>query len=214
MKLCSLLAIVLAFTLEDTAAAAPAAPPQDARSFMASMSKLTGLQASFVETKTLALLKAPLVSRGVLYYLPPGYLVRTMETPSASTVRIGPERLQVEDAAGQQTFDLRSRPDIKTFVESFVHVMAGNYDALAAVYTLDYTPPPTPDEMWSLVLVPRKPPLSELVERLEVRGRGQQVATIRILERRGDRTEIEILDATPNRTFSARERRTIFGVSS
>lgn len=186
--------------------------PRDAKGLMEAMARLEGLQARFTETKTLALLKAPLVSRGILYYTQPGYLVRRVESPSPSTVRIGPERLELHDATGQQQFDLRARPDIKTFVESFVHVMAGNHEALSSVYTLAFQPASTPEDPWILTLVPRSAPLTELVTRLEVSGRGYRVSTIRVLERRGDRTEIEITEVDPARTFTPQERQSIFGL--
>lgn len=187
--------------------------PQDARTLLSAMSRLQGLQARFTETKTIALLKAPLVSRGVLYYLAPGHLVRVVETPSPSTVRIGPERLEVRDASGAQQFDLRARPDIKTFVESFVHVMAGHHDALASTYTLEFRPAVADDAPWTLVLTPRRAPLSELIDRLEVTGRGYEIATIRVLERKGDRTEIQVTAVDASRTFSADEKRSIFGLA-
>lgn len=192
--------------------AAPARP-QDARTLLAAMARLQGLEARFTETKTIALLKAPLVSHGVLYYLAPGHLVRVVETPSPSTVRIGPERLEVRDASGAQQFDLRARPDIKTFVESFVHVMAGHHDALAATYTLEFVPAPADDAPWTLVLTPKRAPLSELVTRLEVTGRGYEIATIRVLERKGDRTEIRVTAVGASRTFSAAEKRSLFGLA-
>jgi len=189
-----------------------AGTPGDARALMSAMAELPGLEARFVETKKLALLKAPLRSTGVLYYTRPGYLVRIVEAPTFSKVRIGPDALKVSDAAGEQTFDLSARPDIKTFVESFVHVMAGNYDALAATYDLAFTPAAGPGTPWTLLLTPKRPPLSNLVERLEVVGVDYRITTIAVLERRGDRTDIAVTEANPERTFTAAERERIFGL--
>ncbi|MCA9711182.1 MAG: outer membrane lipoprotein carrier protein LolA [Myxococcales bacterium] len=189
----------------------PAEPP-DARTLLRALATVEGLEARFKESKKLALLRAPLVSEGRLYYVRPGYMVRMVDTPSPSTVRIGPRSLELQDAGGRQEVDLRSRPDIKMFVESFVHVVAGNYDALASTYTLAFTPAAQEGGPWRLTLTPAHEPLSNLVERLEIRGRGYEVATIKVLETQGDTTEITMSAVDPNRRFSADERARLFGL--
>lgn len=188
------------------------AEPTDARTLLHVLSTIEGLEARFVERKRLALLRAPLVSEGRLYYTRPGHLARFVETPSPSTVRIGPTALEVQDTSGTQRFDLRSRPEIKTFVESFVHVVAGDHDELASIYTLGFVPASTPGGPWLLTLTPLGAPLSDLVTRLEIRGKGYEVATIEVLEKRGDTTEITMTAVDPRRQFTAEERRELFGL--
>ena len=172
------------------------------------MAKLEGLEAKFVERKKLALLKAPLVSEGTIYYTKGGYMARHVEKPAKSKVRISPTKLEVIDDGGHQHVDLRSRPDIKTFVESFVHVVAGNYDALASIYAMRFTP----GSAWLLTLTPKKDTLKKLVARLEIRGEGYGVQSIKVLESGGDSTEIALSDVDPKRTFTADERQSLFGI--
>ncbi len=186
------------------------AAPTDARSLLEAMSQVSGLEAKFVERKKLALLKAPLVSEGRIYYTQGGYMARVVDKPLASTVRIGPTKLEVIDDGGRKDVDLRSRPDIKTFVGSFVHVVAGDYDALAKVYTLSFAA--EGDAGWLLTLVPTSPTLSKLVSKLEIRGRGYAVDSIRVLEAGGDSTEIELSSVDPEREFTAEERERLFGL--
>jgi outer membrane lipoprotein-sorting protein len=207
-----LLLPLLAFVPTSTAgaAAAVAEQPTDARSLLAKMSTVSGLEARFVEKKKLALLKAPLVSEGRIYYTRGGYMARVVEKPIASTVRIGPTKLQVIDDAGKKDVDLRSRPDIKTFVESFVHVVAGDYDALAKVYKLSFAS--EGDDAWLLTLEPTSETLSKLVTKLEVRGKGFAPHTIRVLEAAGDSTEIALHSVDPEREFTAEERERLFGL--
>lgn len=193
-------------------AAALPAEPTDARGLLAAMATVEGLEARFTERKSLALLKAPLVSAGVIYYTRPGHLARIIETPAKSTVRIGPKSLEVADANGKQEFDLRSRPDIKMFVESFVHVVAGNYEALASTYKLGFNPASQPGGEWALTLTPLREPLSTLVTSLEIRGHGYQVLTILVREARGDSTEITMSSVDPHRSFSDDERARFFGL--
>jgi hypothetical protein len=207
-----LLLPLLAFVPTSTAgaAAAVAEQPTDARSLLAKMSTVSGLEARFVEKKKLALLKAPLVSEGRIYYTRGGYMARVVEKPIASTVRIGPTKLQVIDDAGKKDVDLRSRPDIKTFVESFVHVVAGDYDALAKVYKLSFAS--EGDDAWLLTLEPTSETLSKLVTKLEVRGKGFAPHTNRVLEAAGDSTEIALHSVDPEREFTAEERERLFGL--
>jgi hypothetical protein len=186
--------------------------PTDARTLLEAMSRVSGLEARFVERKKLALLKAPLVSEGRIYYSEGGHMARVVEKPIASTVRIGPTKLEVIDDTGHKDVDLRSRPDIKTFVESFVHVVAGNYDALSSIYKLSFTP--EGDDPWLLTLEPTSETLAKLVTRLEIRGRGYAVETIRVLEAAGDSTEIVLSDVDPEREFTAEERQKLFGLSA
>jgi hypothetical protein len=188
--------------------------PTDARTLLRALASVEGLEARFVEHKKLALLRAPLRSEGRLYFMRPGHLARIVDSPATSVVRIGPDSLEVEDGAGTQQFDLRSRPDIKMFVESFVHVVAGNHEALASTYELGFEAPKGPDGTWLLTLEPARKPLSDLVERLEIRGRGYEVATIRVLETRGDFTEITLESVDPRRRFSAEDRRRLFGLKT
>ncbi len=190
------------------------AEPTDARTLLRALASVQGLEARFVERKKLALLKAPLVSEGRLYYMRPGYMARIVESPVPSVVRIGPASLEVEDAEGKQTFDLRSRPDIKMFVESFVHVVAGDYDRLADTYDLGFRAATERGGEWTLTLTPVRKPLSDLVQRLEIVGRGYEVTTVRVLEKKGDSTEITMRAVDPGRRFSAEDRRRIFGVTA
>jgi hypothetical protein len=194
-------------------AAAPSTMPErptDARSLLQAMTQVSGLEAKFVERKKLALLKAPLVSEGRIYYTQGGYMARVVEKPLASTVRIGPTKLEVIDDTGHKDVDLRSRPDIQTFVSSFVHVVAGDYDALAKVYKLSFAA--EGDEAWLLTLAPTSDTLSKLVKKLEIRGSGYAVQSIRVLEAGGDSTEIELSAVDPKREFTVEERERLFGL--
>lgn len=214
MKRLVLMLPLLAFVPTSTAGAADAVAeqPTDARSLLEKLSTVSGLEARFVEKKKLALLKAPLVSEGRIYYTRGGYMARMVEKPITSTVRIGPTKLEVIDESGKKDIDLRSRPDIKTFVESFVHVVAGDYDALAKVYKLSFAS--EGDDAWLLTLVPTSETLSKLVKKLEIRGRGFAPHTILVLEAAGDSTEIVLNSVDPEREFTAEERERLFGLSA
>src|SRR5262245_33876290 len=58
--------------------------PADAKALFATFARIPGLEAHYTEKKHLALLAAPLESKGRLYFLAPGYLARVVESPEKS----------------------------------------------------------------------------------------------------------------------------------
>ena len=226
--LCSRRAICAGLVSVSLVAGSPsvAAPvqssPQTAKALFQRLAKLQTLEANFREEKQLALLKMPLITEGRLYYARPGYLLRSVEKPSVSRVRIGPERLEVINAESKQTIDLRSRPDVKLFVESFTRVLAGDGDALSRGYKISFQPAACamPDQRcettadrkpWRLRLVPKSKQLGALIRSLEMEGHALAVHTIRVVEAKGDVSVTHISNVRANRPFTAAQQRDLFG---
>ncbi|MCA9513383.1 MAG: outer membrane lipoprotein carrier protein LolA [Myxococcales bacterium] len=216
----ALLALTLLAPASSALAAAPAEAPaaasaktQTVGELLASFAVMKGFEASFTEEKHLALLAAPLKSSGKLYYAPPGRFARVVEAPQRSTVVITATSLTMTDATGKQAIDLRARPDVKTFVESFLMVLAGDERGLAKVYRLEIAAADPEDVRagWVLTLTPRGEPLSRLVKGLTLRGHGLHVTTVRVDEVSGDWSEITVRDADPYRAFTDEEKARLFG---
>lgn len=191
--------------------------PQSASELFAKFSTLTGLEASFVEVKKLALLKMPLQSEGTLYYLKPGYLLREVNKPKPSRVLITPEKLELKDEQNARQIDLRSRPDVKLFVESFTKVLAGDEGALALGFNIQFAPrPQSPanptEDVWKLTLTPKTSPLDKLVTKLVLSGKGYAVERIDVFETKGDSSETTLRVTKIGRTFTAAEKQALFGI--
>jgi hypothetical protein len=186
--------------------------PKDAETLLAKLATLPGLEGQFREEKKLALLKLPLVSEGRLYYMPPGYLLRKVNKPSPSSVLVTPTKLVLTDRAGKQQIDLRSKPAIKLFVESFTRVLAGDHAALKRSYRVQFTPAREPSQPWELRLIPKGRPLSELIRSVMLQGRGYAVERVTVLEANGDVSETQLQGVNPRRRFSPSERRELFGL--
>lgn len=187
--------------------------PANAAELFRAMATIDGLETRFREQKQLALLKAPLVSEGHLYYKRAGYLARLTEKPSVSGVRITPGSLEVNSGQGYQRVDLTGRPDIKLFVESFAKVLAGDYNALASLYEISFSPK-TAESGWSLVLKPKSGNLVHLVKSLELRGQGFEVRELKILETKGDTSTTQLELVSAKRVYSTDEERTFFGIAA
>lgn len=207
MRLSLLLALFFASLCASPAAAKDEPATLDA--LLEAFAGMPGLEAKFVEEKRMALLAAPLTSKGRIYFAPPGLLARHVESPRRSKVVITPEALRFADARGAKKIDLGARPDVKLFVESFVRVLAGDREALGHIYDIEFTPA-TEAAPWQIQLTPKGPPLSKLVEHLRIRGRGLVVETIRVKETGGDESLTRIVEADPAREFTAAERKKLF----
>jgi len=192
----------------------PAAAAQpDVSQLMAAFARMPGLEARFVEKKRMGLLAQPLESRGRLFFARPGLLLRRVESPSRSEVLITPKELKLRDANGEQSIDLRARPDVRPFVESLTWLLAGDQKALASVYALQFERSDK-GAPWQLTLTPRAEPLAHLIAYVRVVGSGLAVTEIRVREKGGDETVTEIVDANPSRKFAPAELKSLFGVES
>ena len=116
----------------------------------------------------MALLAAPLVNEGTLYFAPKGRLVRHITAPAPATVLIDEGSLRFADAGGSETLSLAQNPVLRLFVDSFVKIFAGDRVALERMYTMELQALPVGADgvaRWSLGLRPRVAPMTQIIER-------------------------------------------------
>ncbi|HEY8376053.1 MAG TPA: outer membrane lipoprotein carrier protein LolA [Nannocystis sp.] len=196
------------------AAAASAAPEASITlgELLGRFAGMTGLQASFREEKRMALLAAPLVNEGVIYFAPNGKrprLARHTTRPSPSVVVIDGDALRLADVGGREEIALDRNPAVRLFVDSFVKIFAGDREALAAMYTLDLK---AEGQRWTLRLKPKVAPLDRLIEKVEITGEGVVIATMRVVEVGGDESVTTFSAVDPQRTFTAEEQAALFSL--
>ena len=194
------------------AAAAPAPAPAIALGdLLGRFAGMSGLQAEFREEKRMALLAAPLVNEGTIYFTPGKRprLARHTTRPSPSVVVIDGAAIRLADGAGREEISLDKSPAVRLFVDSFVKIFAGDREALAAMYTLDLT---AAGQGWTLRLSPRVAPLDRVIERVEITGEGVVIATMRVVEVGGDEALTTFSAVNPRRSFSAQEQATLFSL--
>lgn len=201
-------------------AASPAVPaPKDLAALLAGFRTMPGFEARFEEEKTLALLAAPLASRGRLYFAPPNTLLRRVESPNAHDILIRDHVVRIATPEAErrrvETIDLAHRADVRPLVESMLWIFSGDLAQLESIYAIDYrVVPPATSGAWVLRLAPRRPPLSQLIRELAISGHGHGADRLEILESGGDRTTTRILDANPARRFADGEIERLFGLDA
>jgi len=210
-------------------AAPSAAAPTSLAALLAGFRAMPGFEARFEEEKTLALLAAPLASRGRLFFAPPSTLLRRVETPNPHDILIrehivriatplapaAPARIgaPAESARSIETIDLARRDDVRPLVESMLWIFAGDLTQLESVYSLDYRVlRPAESGQWQLRLVPRAEPLARLIREIAISGQGLAADRLEITETNGDKTTTKILDPNPERRFATGELEDLFGL--
>ncbi len=200
---------------EPTEVAPEKAPrPKNAEELFREFGRLRGLEVAFEEEKYLALLVEPLTTSGTLYFLAPGYLTRRVQKPRPSMLRIGPKELRMSGPDGEEVLDLRKNEAVRVFVTSLVRIFAGQREELERSFELAYAHDAESETDWTLTLTPRAKPLTEMVKRLKLSGTGRAVRSLEVFEPNGDRSVTRLLDANPERTFSAEEQAELFGIET
>jgi hypothetical protein len=186
--------------------------PEDATALLGLFARMPGLEATYTEEKHLALLAAPLQSSGRICFLPPGHLIRQVESPEPTMLRITPNELVVQDRDRKESVDLRRSESLRQFITSLVQVFAGDQKSLQRAFTIVYALDAKSERMWSLELTPKGAQLQRMMQRLALRGEGEAVTSIEVLDPNGDRTTTTILTADVARRFDADEKKRLFGI--
>ena len=145
--------------------------------------------ASFVERKTLAVLRRPIESSGLLIYVAPDHLEKRTLLPKAETLQLDKGMLSVQRGKRSYHLALRDYPDVAAFVDTIRATLAGDLPALERKFTLEFR---KPSNDWALVLAPREPRLAHLIARIRINGTGVTLSAVTIESADGDRSVMTI----------------------
>jgi outer membrane lipoprotein-sorting protein len=198
------------------AAAAPATEPEakepvSLAALLARFRALPGLEARFHEVKKLALLKAPLISEGTIHYAPPDRLARQTTRPAASTLIVDAREVRFVDAEGSQSIPLEGNPVVRLFVDAFLKVLAGDRGALERIFAIELR---GSAGGWVMTLSPRLAPMTEVIERIVLEGRGAVLSRMVIREKEGDETVTLFSSVDVERRYTAEEKARVFGLAA
>ena len=171
------------------------------------MTSSSGLSAEFTERKELALLSAPLESRGSLYFVPPDRFARFTVQPEFTALVIDGDRVRFREGAEADEIDLSANPMTRAFVDNFVVLWSGDRERLERLYAATLR---VEGGGWELSLAPRDAPLDRFIEAVVLRGSGNALEQMVVRDRDGDRTVTSIRSVRLDRSFSAGELERIF----
>lgn len=196
-----------ALLLAAAVAAADPAPDPGLADLMRRMASTPGVEARFREVRELALLAAPLESRGWLYFVPPDRLARFTLEPAFSALVAEGDRVRFREGEEEEAIDLSGSPTARVFVDHVVALWSGDLERLEALYTTEFE---VDGPRWELSLAPRRAPLDRFVARIALRGDERGLREIAIDSRDGDRTTTFFEDTRVDRRFDAGELERLF----
>lgn len=196
---------------QEAAPVAQADSPQTVEDLLERLRKMPGLSARFEERKTIALLAAPLVNKGHVRFHPGGgYLLRTVEQPTASAVLLHGDDIWLSEGGKSEHIDLHAHPAARSFAGSFRSLLAADRAALEAHFQLSLTV--DAEQVWTLQLSPRTDAMKKIVTKMLIRGKADKLEQLVIEEASGDVSDTRFFDVDTQYAHSAEEVARYFAI--
>ena len=189
----------------------PADPGGELAEILRRMASTPGVEAIFDERKELALLAAPLETRGVIYFVPPDRFARFTTSPGKSALLVTGDTVHLREGPGAEEIDLSGNRVARVFIENFVALWSGDRARLERLYAPEFR---GTREAWELRLVPRRAPLADVIAVITLRGDRDAMQELIVEERDGDRTTTRFGATRSDRAFTPAELRQIFSVGA
>ena len=204
----------------DAAPAATAAVPTIGKDELLGLLRaVPGVRAKYREEQHLALLAAPLVAEGTMYFAPPGRLAKHQTRPATARMVVDAGRLKFADAYGKDELELAKNPVVALFVDSVLQVLGGDGDSIDRAWVVTFAGGTDGGpRAWLLELRPREAPASKpslgLVERLSIRGKDAAVTRIEVVEKGGDRTVTTLSEIDIAHRWEPAELASVFSIGN
>jgi hypothetical protein len=145
----------------------------------------------FREVKRMQILEHTLITNGRLRFIPPDTLIREEEGARQMSYRIEGDLVTIHKGGQQlRQIDLGSTPELAAFATSLRALLAGDSEALRQQFKLDLS---GQRDAWVLQLTPKSERLSQILERLVLKGDGEGIRTIETLEQGGNSSLMELV---------------------
>ncbi len=150
----------------------------------------------FEEKTYSSLLTEPLVTRGVLRFLPPSTLEKEVLEPYLERYRIEGDQVSFESERKhvKKTVSLETYPALRSVVDAFRASLAGDAVRLKQTYT---TVLDGDRRAWTLLLRPQDRAGQAMIEHILISGSEGRIATITVRAADGDRSVMKLSRGTP-----------------
>lgn len=153
------------------------------------LSKTQSARASFVETKSIAMLDAPVESSGELFYKAPDYFEKRTLKPKPESMVLDGNTLILERGKKKRSLQLQNYPEIAAFIDSIRGTLAGDRKALERTYHLTLQ---GSMQKWELLLTPIDSKMQKVLEHIRISGTADELHTIEIRQADGDSSLMSI----------------------
>ena len=181
------------------AAPARAQAPFDLLQLMQTLAQVKAGEATFTETRTVAMLERTLQSSGRLSFEAPDSFVRETLKPRRERIAVVGNSVTMSSGTRTRTVPLDSVPEAAVIMEAIRGTLTGNRDAIERNFAPSVTGTP---QRWTLELKPREPRLRELVVAVRLVGERALVREVTVAMADGDKSvmTIEPTASTPSST--------------
>lgn len=155
----------------------------DIAQLMQLLAQSQNAHASFVETKTIAILEKPVISSGELFYTAPDHLEKRTLKPKAETMVLDHGAILITRGSKNYRLQLQDYPALAAFIDSIRGTLAGDAAALQQNYILKLQGTMA---HWTLQLLPANEQIKAVVQRISISGEKGELHSIEILQADGD----------------------------
>lgn len=189
-----LLSFIAVFTGADTLAAEDPSSPEMER-VMADLRAVKRFSGTFIERKSLGLLRRNLETSGEIRYEAPDRLERRTLKPSPDKFLLEGETISGVQRNGEHySVSLSERPEIAALVEGIRATLAGDLASLNRHYLVEFE---GNSANWSLHLKPRLKTVQAKVSEIQISGEGDMLKRVAIRQTQGDHSEMMIRPEAP-----------------
>jgi len=193
--------------------ASPGAParaagaPASLEEVMRALAESGSVRASYRERRTVELLKEPIETDGTLFFQPPDWMARRVESPERSWMAIRNDEVVLRSARGEERIDLGRSEVARGLVDGLAVVLRGDVALLTARYDVAFR---SDETGWQIGLTPRAERLRSVIASLVIDGAGDEIHRIEMRETGGDSTVTEFSGVETGLRFSPQEADEIF----
>ena len=165
--------------------------PGDLEELMHRLAQRKHGEASFVEQHFIALLSRPVESYGEMIYDAPDRLEKRTLEPRKEILLLQGDSLTIRRGGRVRVLDVKAYPQIQPLVEGMRATLAGDLDALAQLYEIDFDGDLA---RWTLTLMPRREDVAKMVARVRIEGFGDRLSRVEVRAVDGDRSLLTLRD--------------------
>lgn len=159
------------------------------------MSQLAGRDAgdaTFTEKKYIGVLDKPIQLGGTLAFAP-GHLEKVTKRPYQERMSVNGDDLVIESGPHRtrRQMSLQRYPPLQGFIEGIRATLTGDLDTLQRFYRIELH---GSRDDWELAMIPSHAEMAAVVSLVRIRGAGDRISTIEVIQKNGDRSVMQITE--------------------